>query len=252
MTSASLGGEIIYLDGYRVSRAHDSELRARDVEVAEKLGLATKDLRDLIKRHRDELNDFGVIRKVPETQRAKGGRPSEAYWLNRDQVLAVCMWSQTKAARGVRKELIQVFNAYRAQLNERPVSRCYIAEVLRLEAPGDWEEMWPSTFLSAICVLKRQPYTGRQPGGWMSRVYADIYELLLGKDVYDVIRELNPNPSHGSNHHQRLREEARERVSKEIHLITAFANTSGSYGEFWEKLQHHYRGVPLQLRIAGS
>lgn len=240
---------ILYLDGYRISRA-DGGARIRDVEVAEKLGLAKLDLRRLIRRHWEELNDYGVVGSAPETHSERGGRPVIAYWLNRDQVLAVCMWSQTKAARLVRRELIQIFNAY-TQQTERPASRCYIAEVLRLDAPSDWAKMWPDTFLQSICKLKRQPFTGRQPGGWMGKVYNRVYRLLLGDDVFDVVRELNPNPAKGSNHHQRLREEARERVQAEIHLITAFANTCGSYAEFWEKLEHHYHGTPLQLRLTG-
>lgn len=255
---------IVYLEGYRISRdAKNGETRIRDIEVAEKLGLRVGWLRDIIRCHQDELRDFGELVRLPENSNDYGffrdsrhnskrgrGRPrKDSYWLNRDQVLLVCMWSETTNARLVRKELVRVFNAYLTG-QQKPI-RSYIAEVLRLDALSDWRQMWPLDFVEAICKLKRLPYSGKQPGGWMSQVYADLYRALLGDEIYETMREANPRPSHGKNHHQLLREQARKRVESEIHVVTAFAKTSGTYGEFISKVRHHYQGVPLQLTFAG-
>lgn len=246
----STQGTVLFLDGYRVSRHGASrEVRIRDVEVARKLGLSSWKIRELIARNAEELSDFGVLCKMGETPGAKGGRPTAAYWLNRDQALVLCMWSNSKAARAVRKEVVAVFNAYLDGVEVPLRGHSYIAEVLRLDAAGEWEKMWPDKFVHAICKLKRKPFTGRQPGKWMSRVYGDLYDLLLGKDVYDVVKGLNPKPTHGSNHHQRLREQARKRVQSEIQTITALANTSGSFKDFMAKLRHCYASAPLQLSM---
>jgi hypothetical protein len=246
-------GTVLFLDGYQASRQFPNrEIRIRDVEVARKLGLSSWKMRELIARNAEELSDFGVLCKMGETPGPKGGRPTGAYWLNRDQALLLCMWSNSKAARAVRKELVAVFNAYVEGADAPLRHRSYIAEVLRLDAAGEWEKMWPNKFVHAVCKLKRKPFTGRQPGKWMSRVYADLYDLLLGKDVYDVVKGLNPKPTHGSNHHQRLREAARQRVQEEIQTITALANTSNSFADFMAKLRHCYASAPLQLTMPGG
>jgi hypothetical protein len=240
--------KIVYLEGYRVS----AEGRVRDVELAEKLGSPLRALRRLIAANTEELNDYGVLPlngglAAGSGDHGQGGRPSRGcYWLNREQALLLCTWSQAPKARAIRAEIVRVLTAVLDGLQfkgEVP----WIARVLFLEAPADWERMWPDTFVQAVCKLKGQQFTGQQPGGWMGKVYGDIYRLLLGDRVYDTIRELNPNPKRGSNHHQRLREEARARVNEQIEGITALANTSITFAEFMSKMKHVYRGAPLQL-----
>ena len=43
----------------------------------------------------------------------KGGRPTLEYWLNEAQALLVCMFSRTDQAARVRRELVEVFMAWR-------------------------------------------------------------------------------------------------------------------------------------------
>lgn len=94
----------------------DDEPRVQDLRLAEALGFGqTRDIRPLIKRNEHELQLYGgVCGTVPQTS-ARGGRPGLEYWLNEAQALLVCMFSRTPEAARVRRELVEVFMAWRRQ-----------------------------------------------------------------------------------------------------------------------------------------
>lgn len=92
----------------------DDEPRLLDLRLAEALGFAqTRDVRKLIDRNKGELASYGeVCATVAQTSPA-GGRPGLEYWLNEAQALLVCMFSRTDQAARVRRELVEVFMAWR-------------------------------------------------------------------------------------------------------------------------------------------
>ena len=93
----------------------DGEPRIRDLALAESLGFAKPHtIRDLIVRNRTELEAHGSFPCRAENPGAKGGRPASAYYLNEGQALVICALSRTEKAAEVRKQLIDVFRAYRA------------------------------------------------------------------------------------------------------------------------------------------
>lgn len=72
-----------------------------------------RDIRkDLIVANKIELEGFGLLRPTPANP-GKVGRPAYQYHLNEQQALLVCMFSRTEKAAAVRKEVIEVFTAYR-------------------------------------------------------------------------------------------------------------------------------------------
>ncbi|ACB79513.1 hypothetical protein PUR23_07210 [Methylorubrum populi] len=89
------------------------EPRARDIDIAERLGLARpRNIRKLIENNRQELEAFGPI---PLLRGAKSGagRPEEGYLLNEEQSLLVATLSSAPNAPAVRAMLIRTFVVWR-------------------------------------------------------------------------------------------------------------------------------------------
>ena len=89
------------------------EQRILDVDLGERLGYITPTkIREIIKRNLGELRDYGECKPLVDTGPEVVGRPSEYYYLNRDQSLFVVMKSETDKAREVRREVIRVYGHY--------------------------------------------------------------------------------------------------------------------------------------------
>ncbi|MFV0627028.1 MAG: hypothetical protein ACK5N8_06750 [Alphaproteobacteria bacterium] len=95
----------------------DDEPRIKDVILGERLGLKkARDVRVVIKSNMAELLKYGGTPLL--TANEKLGcltRMTEAYYLNEAQALLICMFSRTTKAAEVRKELIDVYMAYRTK-----------------------------------------------------------------------------------------------------------------------------------------
>lgn len=93
----------------------EGEPRIHDIILAERLGMSRpRDIRaNLIRPNIDELVSFGGLRETDANPTAKGGQPSKAYYLNEAQALLICMFSRTPAAADVRRQVIEVFMAWR-------------------------------------------------------------------------------------------------------------------------------------------
>lgn len=93
----------------------EDEPRVRDLDLAQWLGFnRATDIRELVARNRDELEAYGSFPCRAENPGKQGGRPGKAYYLNEGQALVICALSRTAKAAQVRKQLIDVFMAYRA------------------------------------------------------------------------------------------------------------------------------------------
>jgi len=88
--------------------------RILDTDLAEWLGYAKPaKIRDLINRHREQLETFGVIPTVEITSGELGGRPATANLLTDRQCLLVCTYAETANADQVRIALVTAFDHYR-------------------------------------------------------------------------------------------------------------------------------------------
>ncbi|MDX6806340.1 hypothetical protein [Terrihabitans rhizophilus] len=92
-----------------------SEPRAKDTDLGRKLGMPRpRGIRELIKRHRVELEAFGDL---VETEAATHGGTrrtvGRVYWLNEEQALLISTKSDAPLAAEVRQMLIRVFVAFR-------------------------------------------------------------------------------------------------------------------------------------------
>ncbi|TWA79129.1 hypothetical protein FBZ85_105437 [Azospirillum brasilense] len=109
----------------------DGEPRVLDLTIAERLGMADRHkIRSLIVKNRAELESYGPlvevdgvsarqaetygeVRDTVSQTSDKGGRPGKAYYLNEGQALVICALSRTPQAALVRRQIIEVFLAYR-------------------------------------------------------------------------------------------------------------------------------------------
>ena len=89
----------------------DGEPRARDIEVAERLGFGRpRDIRKLIERNRAEFDALGGCATVA---RLVEGNEVNEFWLNEEQSLLAAALSKTENAAAVRAMLIRCFVAWR-------------------------------------------------------------------------------------------------------------------------------------------
>lgn len=99
-----------------------SDPRVQDVKLGERLGMSrSRDIRATIKSNIIELQMHGEVASEFVKSTSRGGRPSETYFLNEPQALLICMWSNTPRAASIRKELIEVFMAYRRGMIGKPI-----------------------------------------------------------------------------------------------------------------------------------
>lgn len=102
----------------------DGEPRVMDTRLAAALGMKQPlNIREKITRNRVELEGFGSIHETRELITAGKGaqRSVQTYYLNEPQALLLCMWARTPTAAAVRKQLIEVFMAWRlAQQQPQP------------------------------------------------------------------------------------------------------------------------------------
>lgn len=93
----------------------DGVPRVQDLDLARRLEMANEHkVVELIERNLEELNDYGDVPTVGESvKRGFATHTVNRYYLNEQQALLLCMFSRTPKAAAVRRELIQVFTAYR-------------------------------------------------------------------------------------------------------------------------------------------
>ncbi len=89
----------------------NNEPRARDIDLAERLGYERpRDIRKLVKTYlgSGDLSQDDVCAAVAQTS-AKGGRPGTEFWLSEAAALFIIAKSETAMAKTLLKEMIRVF-----------------------------------------------------------------------------------------------------------------------------------------------
>lgn len=93
---------------------HGDEPCIADLRLAEGLGFdRARNIRNLISRHRDEIQRYGELRVTLERNSGRRGAPERSFWLNEAQALLVCMFARTPKAAEIRQQVIEVFLAWR-------------------------------------------------------------------------------------------------------------------------------------------
>ena len=112
----------------------EGDARIADHHIQTALGYGQrKVLHTLIRRHEAELATYGaVIAQTDAKPSSKGGRPTVTYYLNEEQATLICMFARTPRAAEARRQIIEVFTAWRRGVIEVQAPRADQTD--RLEA----------------------------------------------------------------------------------------------------------------------
>ncbi|MEC7520177.1 MAG: hypothetical protein VYE22_09950 [Myxococcota bacterium] len=110
-----------------------------------------------------------------------------------------------------------------------------------------WEMVFTPPFVARLCALgfagqKNVTWSGGAYPRPLAKVFRRIYDLILGDGVASRLKERNPEPRHGSNHHQWLTDEARDVLKRNMGIVTFCAQQSHSRREFLSRLKAYYSG----------
>ncbi|UOF77362.1 P63c domain [Caudoviricetes sp.] len=242
-------------EGWKLAVAgfEDPAHRVLDVELARKLGFSRpRKIRELIARLVTAGELPGIHRRPTVGRRELSANIIETtvneYWLTLEEALFVTAKSDTKTANDVLRAVIKVFLLARDIIDTEVKKRVgYVARLLLADATCEWDLMWPAEFVQALCKLHGIAWDGRVQPRFLGSTYERIYRTLLSDEVYELLKSKNPDPRFGSNHHQWLTPQARDKVRAAIPSITLLAKQVGSKEEFWERFDHEFVGSMLQL-----
>ncbi len=178
-------------------REIEGELLIEDVELGRRLGYAnpTK-IRELIKRHRENLNQISQLRTVgirPEG----GGRDVTAYYLNQKQSIFICMKSETDTAIDVQMEIVRVYDIYLQGKLTQPMHATVQPIDVKLkigEAAVNWLRMSDTSKVRLLADISRSE--GIDPG-FLPRYVSEpqvkaLTDLLKLHGVSLSARAVNP------------------------------------------------------------
>jgi hypothetical protein len=117
-----------------------------------------------------------------------------------------------------------------------------------LETKSERRPTWSEKIVRALCDLYGHPYAGGRHPRFLASVNEWIYRTVQGRDVMDVIKERNPNPRDGSNHHQWMRQ--KELLEADLQVVHTLAITSRNPEEFRARMQWHFNRRPFQLGLS--
>jgi P63C domain len=120
--------------------------------------------------------------------------------------------------------------------------QAFIAEDMQ-----EWARMFPEDFWYQLARLENVHYSPRsRPLRWGKYVMAFVYDAV-DKDVGKELRKKNPNPHHGQNHHQWLKDFGREKVRDHLNQVLGVMKTCRDMAEFNKKFGYVFKKNPLQL-----
>lgn len=122
--------------------------------------------------------------------------------------------------------------------------QAFIAEEMQ-----EWAKMFPDEFWYELARLEGVHYSPRhRPLRWGKYVMAFVYDAI-DEDVGTTLREVNPNPRHGKNHHQWLREHGRQKVNDQIQRVVTIMKLCDDMHDFRKKFARVFATGPTQLEL---
>lgn len=119
----------------------------------------------------------------------------------------------------------------------------------------EWAKMFPDDFWFELARLEGVRYSPRnRPLRWGKYVMAFVYDAIDG-DVGKELRQINPHPQHGRNHHQWLKDFGRTRVNNQIQQVIAIMKLCDDMPDFRRKFERVFKkasGHQLELDFFGD
>ncbi|ARN90492.1 Rha family transcriptional regulator [Levilactobacillus brevis] len=110
--------DLVFLSSQQV----DAEPFTTGDVIAKYAGIARKSVNELIRRYKDDLEDFGVLpfEMAKPIKGSLGGHPRRVWYLNKNQAnLLITYLDNTKPVRQFKKSLVRQFDAMQRELIER-------------------------------------------------------------------------------------------------------------------------------------
>lgn len=121
-----------------------------------------------------------------------------------------------------------------------------------LEKMSPHKTTWKAKLIYEIARLYGYPQTSDRAQPWMKSVMDKVYRHVLNDEVKDEMKARNPEPRFGSNHHQLLRDPARELLAQDLEIVHAIALTSRNANDFWQRMGWHYGRRTFQMDLPPS
>lgn len=124
--------------------------------------------------------------------------------------------------------------------------QAFIAEDMQ-----EWAKTFPDEFWYELARLENTRYSSRyRPLRWGKYVMAFVYDAI-DQDVGKELRRINPNPRHGSNHHQWLQEFGKDKLHDQLERVIAVMKTCDDMDQFRRAFARVFRkpGAPEQLYL---
>lgn len=134
------------------------------------------------------------------------------------------------------------YQNYRAKNALQLKLQAFIADELQ-----EWARMFPPEFWFELARLEGIHYSPKnRPLRWGKYIMAFVYDAI-DKDVGKRLREKNPNPHHGKNHHQWLREFGKEKLIGQIQSVITIMKLCDDMDEFKKKFARVFKKSTPQV-----
>jgi Rha family phage regulatory protein len=194
-------------------------------------------------------SDISGHGSVPSSYLDANGKPQPECHLTRDAAMFLVFgWTGRNAVRW-KLQLIAAFRAMEEEivrLKSQGVSP-WAVRCLRAE-PCDWSLMFDTTIVEAVSRVFEWKMDGRRVPRQMASIFQKLYRIILGAEVYRELKKRNPNPRHGSNHHQHLDDTIRDELKRASGFIVYAAHKAGKNPAiFWSEVQQFYGHRQVEL-----
>jgi P63C domain-containing protein len=134
------------------------------------------------------------------------------------------------------------FQKFRAKRDLQIKLQAFIAEDMQ-----DWARMFPDEFWFELARLEGIKYSPRsRPLRWGKYIMAFVYDAI-DSDVGKKLREINPEPHKGKNHHQWLKDFGRDQVHDQITKVVTIMKLCRDMKEFTSKFAVVFKKSNPQL-----
>lgn len=244
MVAQDVGGALGYSpEGFRKSLSNWSDELVEGTDYAVLSG--------------DDLKAFRALGDVSVKMTLSPRAPS-ATVLFESGLWLVCLKTERPGGRALRRRLADDVlpalakqggyinpNATDGQLLDISIA----AMRLLRDRPGNNGTLWYPEVIAALAELYDVPTHAKTGKGFpigLMRAAERVYTLILGKQLYALVRERTGKGAGRRKRHDALLKAAHERMGRELTIVEAFATTASSKKDFWARMSKRYAGKPLQ------
>lgn len=111
---------------------------------------------------------------------------------------------------------------------------------------ANWQLTYKPSLVRALCQLNGEDYVGGRHPAWLRKINALLQDIILGEEVMGETRLRNPNPKHGSNHHQLLQGDVHAYFVRKLDTVELLAKQSRTMAELLGRARSAFQGKPFQ------